>query len=336
MDKVSVSIVTPVYQGASYLPELVSELARVRSEWEASGLPLELAEAIFVDDDSIDASRDVLEQCQREHSWVKVRHLSRNFGQHSATAAGIMETTGDWVATIDEDLQHHPQYLIRLLAEAVAHGYDVVYANPEGSVHGSAFRDLSSRAFKKLLARLSGNPYVEWFSSFRMMRGETARAAASVAMHSTYFDVTLCWFTQRIGRCIVPMEDRRNAAGGVSGYDLRSLLDHARRLLISSEIKVLRLATLVGGATLIVSLLAWVVTFGRKLIFHQSIPVKGWTSLILVTLFFGGVGCLLLGIIAEYLSVLVLRAQGRPAFLSVDRSKDRLLESLGDSRGGAH
>ena len=328
MDKISVSTVTPVYQGADYLPELIKELGRVRDEWQASGHALELSEAIFVDDDSIDESRQILERCRREAPWVKVVHLSRNFGQHPATVAGILETTGDWVATLDEDLQHRPRDLIRLLAEAVAGGHDVVYANPEGRVHQSAFRNLSSKLVKALLRRLSGNPHAERFSSFRLMRGETARAAAQVSTQSTYFDIALCWFTHRVGHCLVPMEDRRAASRGASGYDLAALVDHARRMIISSEIKVLRLATLVGGAALMVSLLAWAITFGRKLIYPESIPVKGWTSLILVILFLGGVGCLLLGIIAEYLSVLVLRAQGRPTFLAVDRERDRLLDSL--------
>src|SRR5262245_52416184 len=171
MDEVYLSTITPVYQGEAFLHDLVRELAAVRTSFEKEGLPVRLIEAIFVDDGSVDDSFAVLTRLQAEYDWVQVIALSRNFGQHPATVAGILHSSGDWVATLDEDLQHHPKYLRQLLVEAIVQRQDVMYATSEGGTHGSYFRDLSSRLCKAAVARLTGNPHVRKFSSFRMMRG---------------------------------------------------------------------------------------------------------------------------------------------------------------------
>jgi glycosyltransferase involved in cell wall biosynthesis len=190
--------VVPVYQGADHLPALLTALEDVRRELDSADSPVRLGEAIFVDDGSADGSDAVLARLTREHPWITVVPLSRNFGQHPATIAGILHCSGDWVATMDEDLQHHPRYLVPLLRQAVRRSSDVVYARPKGRVHKSRLRDLGSSAFKALMSRLTSNPHVRDFNSFRMMRGSIARAAASVCAHDPYFDVAMSWFTDRI------------------------------------------------------------------------------------------------------------------------------------------
>lgn len=334
MEKVYLSTVTPVYKGADYLRELCAELAALKAALADQGQPLELLEAIFVNDAAVDESPEVLAELQAEHPWIKVVHLSRNFGQHPATVAGILHSSGDWVATLDEDLQHHPKHLVPLLVHAVSHHHDVVYANAEGAVHQTFFRNASSRIYKSLVAWLVGSPRVRQFSSFRLVRGSVARAAGSVSTHDTYFDVVLSWFTNRVGALLLPLVDVRSMANGQSGYSFRALLGHARRMLISAEIKPLRFGALTGMAALAVSVIlsAWVLV--TKLVQPEMIMVRGWTSLILAIAFFGGLSVLLVGIALEYLSALLLQAHGKPTFFVIDRSKDKLLASLVAERGG--
>src|SRR5262245_59662814 len=116
---ISVSVVVPVYSGEALLPELVEQLEKVRSGWHDRGAPMELAEVIFVDDAAIDGSADLLDQIAKEHSWITVVHMMRNFGQHAATIAGVLHSSGDWVVTLDEDLQHPPAEIETLLKQAV-------------------------------------------------------------------------------------------------------------------------------------------------------------------------------------------------------------------------
>jgi polyisoprenyl-phosphate glycosyltransferase len=325
LSKVLLSVVTPVYLGAAFLDELVEELFDVRESLRRDEAPVELAEVVFVDDASSDGSAAVLERIAARHDWVRVVTLSRNYGQHPATVAGVLHTSGDWVATLDEDLQHPPRDLLSLLARAVEEGSDVVYAQPEGAVHRGRFRDLSSRAFKRLMSLLAGNPDVRRFNSFRMVRGGIARAAAAVATRETYFDIALCWFTRRIATLALPLRDVRDRTERRSGYNLRALLRHARRLLISSQIRPLRLGALIGLSCLLASLAGGIALVALKLARPDLIEVRGWTSSTLITFFFGGLIALLAGISLEYLSDLHLQALGRPTFFVVDRSQDALL-----------
>jgi glycosyltransferase involved in cell wall biosynthesis len=281
-----------------------------------------LSEAIFVDDDSADGSAEVLRQVSEGRPWVQVFRLSRNFGQHAATAAGIRRSGGHWVATLDEDLQHHPRFLLPLLARAVHAGADVAYAEPVGRVHRTRYRDFTSRLYKSLMSRVAGNPQARSFNSFRMIRGEIARAAAAVMRHETYLDVVLGWFTRRVVVQPFPLRDPRDESGRRSGYGLRSLLSHARRMLVSSQIKPLRLGAAVGLAAVVLSVLGAVAVFVIKFLVPEAVEVSGWTSLILAIFFFGGLTTLLVGVVLEYMTILLLDSQGRPSCFVVDRSSD--------------
>lgn len=318
----AVSVVVPVYSGADYLEDLVAALGRVRDDWATRHPDVQLAEVVLVNDSAIDDSPKVIQRLTADHPWVEAITLSRNFGQHPATICGILHSSGDWVVTMDEDLQHRPEHIEVLLLQAVSEHTDVVYATPEGAVHDSQYRDLSSRLYKRMLSYLARNPAIRSFSSFRLCRGTVARAGASVAGHETYFDVALTWFTDRFTFVLTPMEDQRYQSSGRSGYSLRRLLSHARRLLISSQTRVMRLPAYLGSFAIVVAAF-----FGFRALLGQatgaaSASIRGWPSLFVSILFFGGLTAFLLVIILEYLTNVVLHTQGKPTFFVVDRSDD--------------
>ena len=333
MERVYLSTVTPVYRGERYLRRLVDEIGEVREALDRDRLPVEILEAVFVDDASVDGSAALLAELAAAHPWVKVVSLSRNFGQHPATVAGVLHSSGDWVATLDEDLQHRPRFLVDLLAAAASESHDLVYAEPREAVHGSFFRDATSRLYKAVVSWLAANPRVRRFNSFRMIRGSVARAAAAVSSRSTYFDVALCWFTDRVASLPLPLKELRADERDRSGYSVRALLGHARHMLISSEIKPLRLGAAVGVAALGLSVAGGAATVLVKVFYPEMIEVRGWTSLFLTLTFFGGLLSLLTGIALEYLSDLHLQALGQPAFFVVDRGRDALLRPLWERAG---
>lgn len=333
IDELLLSTVTPVYRGAAYLEELVLQLDLLRNELSKDGGPLRLVEAIFVDDGSTDGSAEMLGQLQERHPWIKQVTLSRNFGQHPATVAGVLHSSGDWVATLDEDGQHPPAQLVSLLVHAAVSHADLVYAEPTSGVHASAIRDATSRIYKHVVSRLAGDFRVRQFNSFRLMRGSVARAAAAVSTHETYFDVALGWFTDRVSSMPMELHDPRPDLRSGSGYGFRALVSHARRLLISSDVKLLRAGASLGLAALAVSLAAAALTLGLWLFQHERFDeVRGWVSLFLAILFFGGLTALLSGIVLEYISTLVRLAQGKPTFFVVDRSRDHLLAAFAARR----
>jgi len=326
MKAITISTVTPVYSGEAYLAELVSLLAEVKQSWEKQDKPFRLLESIFVLDGPIDGSAKVLENLIGQCHWIHVVTLAKNFGQHPATMAGILYSSGDWIATLDEDLQHDPRFLVELLKKAATDHIDVVYAAPINRVHNYGLRDFASRQYKGLMSRVLGNPHIDKFNSFRLIRGVIGRAAASVCSHETYFDMALCWFTTRIGTVALNLRDRRHEEGRKSGYSFRSLVQHARRLVISSHSKMLRIGAWIGGLSMFCSVIAGVGVLILKYVAPEKIGIQGWASLILVVLFFGGLTSMLLSIVLEFLTNMSLHTQGKPTFFVVNRSSDEILK----------
>jgi len=319
---VTISIVTPVYRGRDHLADLVARVDAVRQRLEREAAPYRVLEHVLVDDGSTDGSDEVLAELDQEHPWVTVVSLSRNFGQHPATVAGVLHSGGEWIATLDEDLQHPPEMIDLLLRAAVLARCDLAYGRPAGRAHGGG-RDLSSRLFKRLLVLGSGNHDLGLASSFRIVRGDVARGAAAAADHETYLDVALTWFTDRVTSIDLDLHDERYGEGR-SGYSRRTLLSHARRAIISSQTKITRVAAVIG----LLAVLVAAVLLVRTVLVVQADgarDVPGWPSLFMALLFFGGVLCMLLVVALEYAVSTALHLKGKPTFFPVDRRRDELL-----------
>lgn len=325
MKKIYISTVTPVYSGELYLEELILALSKLKEAWEKRKAPFSLKESIFVIDNAIDDSEKVLHGLAKIYPWMQVIVLSKNYGQHPATIAGLLHSSGDWVVTLDEDLQHRPDDIEELLQKAICKELDIVYAKPKDAVHKSRYRDAGSRIYKFIVSKVTGNINIPIFNSFRLLRGSIGRAAASVCAHETYFDIALCWFTDRIDKVELDLEDKRYITTKKSGYTLMHLIGHARRLFVSSQTKMLRLGALIGIVSMVFSSIYGFTILVRKFLSPETIPVVGWTSLILVVLFFGGLSSLLLGIVIEYIINLHLHAQGKPSFFIVNRESDKTI-----------
>lgn len=267
-----------------------------------------------------------MDRLAADHPWITAPHLSRNFGQHAATVAAILHSFGDWIVTLNEDLQHPPDRIEDLLLQAVRRSDDVVYARPKSkAVHGKAWRDDSSRRFKQIMEWPTGTPALRLVNSFRLMRGSIARATASVCIHNTYFDIALTWFTQSISAIDIEMRDERFAASGKSGYTRKKLIQHAQRMLFSSHLRLLSVALWIGGGLFVFSFLAAIYFFFLRLLLPDCIGVEGWTSIFVVVCASAGVLSIMLGIALQYLSTPVLKAHGRPKFFTIDRSQDSLI-----------
>lgn len=321
----TLSTVTPVYSGGEYLARLVEQIDSVRLNLANENYPIRLQEAIFVVDEAIDDSQAILDALRGQYDWIRVVCLSRNYGQHPATMAGVLHSSADWLVTLDEDLQHPPSAIIGLLAEAVEKKLDVVYAKPASAVHESWLRDLGSRGFKKLMEAVTGNDKITSFNSYRLMRGSIARAAASVCAHDTYFDIALTWFTRRMSAITLEMKDQRVISGEKSGYSFKSLLSHARRMAISSNTKLLRYVGVVGLMMFVVSLVLIVITIASHFLSSNTVFVTGWASLFVTILFFGGLFAVIATVFIEYMMGVILHINGKPTFFTVDRSSDDIL-----------
>jgi glycosyltransferase involved in cell wall biosynthesis len=324
-ERVSISVVVPLYSGADYLTTLIAELDKVRIGWNRTACPIYLAEVILVDDAAVDRSAEIADLISDDNDWVTVIHLARNFGQHPATIAGILHTSGDWVVTLDEDLQHPPSRIGDLLRRAILHKSDIVYANADTHVHQSHLRDIGSRLYKRIVKLVTGNPDIPSFNSFRLIRGSVARAASSTCGHDTYFDLSLSWFTERVEVVRMSLKDERFIRSGKSGYNFLKLASHARKMLMSSGPRVMRTASILGLLVIALSVTGAVLLVLYNLYGEASNVVKGWSSLFIIIVFFGGAIIFFIGLILEYLALLVMNAHGKPIFFTIDRRSDALL-----------
>ena len=306
-----VSLVIPVYRGEDTLPTLIGEIAPLTCEQTTpNGNRFVICEVLLVHDCGPDRSDETIECLSVDHAFVRPVWLSRNYGQHAATMAGMASATGDWVATIDEDGQQDPVDIGRMLDMALAESLQLVYARPTNPPPHGWLRNFLSRTAKAITAKVLGDSRFGRFNSFRLVDGEIARTLAAYCGNGVYLDVGLFWITARIGH--VPVKLRKEM-GRLSGYSYIRLLGHFWHLILTTGTRPLRLITLLGFASVVVS----IGIFGYALYgkYYDQTPVQGWASLLIVVSFFSGCILTALGVIAEYMAVTMTIAMGKPLYV---------------------
>jgi undecaprenyl-phosphate 4-deoxy-4-formamido-L-arabinose transferase len=295
------SVVVPVYRSARILPGLVARLEPVLRECAPA------FELVLVDDSSPDESWRVIEELARGRAWVRGLCMMRNYGQHGALLCGIRAARYDVLVTIDDDLQHPPEEIPRLLAE-LARGHDVVYGSPRSEPHG-LLRALASRMTKMALSQAMGAETARRASAFRAFRTQVREAFANYGSGFVSIDVLLTWGTTRFASVEVRHDPR---AGGVSGYSVAKLLTHALNMLTGYSAKPLQIASLTGFAFTLFGLFVLGYVLVRYVLEGGSVP--GFPFLASVIAIFSGAQLFALGIMGEYLARIHFRTMSRPAY----------------------
>ena len=310
-----ISVVIPVYQGEQSLPTLLEELKPLATETVSrAGNRFLVTEVVLVHDCGPDDSGKTIQALADAHPFVRPVWLSKNFGQHPATLAGMASSTGDWVVTMDEDGQQNPADVGPLLDTAIEEGAQLVYAQPADPPPHGVFRNALSRGAKKAATFLLDNNEIGHFNSFRLLRGDIARSLAAYCGNGVYLDVALFWMTARVSRCKVGL---RRGLERPSGYSLRKLFRHFWTLLLTSGTRPLRLITVMGFSSLILAVL--IAAYAVWVKFYRGTPVEGWASIVIVVAFFSGCILMSLGVIAEYMVVTMSIVMGKPLYVVASR-----------------
>jgi hypothetical protein len=308
----TIAVVVPVYRGEGTLPELLEELqAHVAGGSTPGGVPYRVTEVVLVHDAGPDRSDLTIRALAERFPHVRPVWLARNFGQHAATLAGMSSTSAEWIVTMDEDGQHDPAAIARMLDTALANRAPLVYAAPTNPPPHSAFRNATSRLAHGV-ASVMGAGGLRDFHSFRLVEGEVGRGLAAYCGESVFLDVALTWVVNRTATCPVEMREER---GRPSGYSTRRLASHFWRLVLTSGTRPLRLVAFFGAflGLVAVVLLAWVV-WARL---TEQVAVQGWASTTVILLVTSGGILFSLGIMAEYLGIAAKSAMGKPLYLVV-------------------
>jgi glycosyltransferase involved in cell wall biosynthesis len=297
-----ISVVIPVYRSDDCLHELYCRLkASVETVTEDF-------EVIMVEDCGGDRSWDVISELSRIDQRVKGIQLSRNYGQHNALLCGIRAAQSEIIVTMDDDLQHPPEEVPKLL-DKLAEGYDIVYGTPQNEQHG-LWRDLASRVTKMALQSTMGAETARNASAFRAFRTQLRDAFANYQSPFVSIDVLLTWGTTRFGAITVRHDPRRLS---ISHYTFRKLIAHALNMMTGFSTLPLQLASLIGFVFTLFGLGILVYVLGCLLIRGTSVP--GFPFLASIIAIFSGAQLLALGIIGEYLARMHFRTMERPTYV---------------------
>ena len=297
------SIIIPVYNSENILKELVNQISNeIKKINKVSD-----DEIILVNDKSNDSSWQIIEKICHENKYVAGIDLMKNVGQHNALIAGIKSSNFDYVITMDDDLQHSPKFIEKIILK-LNEGYDVCYTKYVNNKY-SFFKKLGSIANDKIANIVLQKPKNIYLSSFKGINKNVANEIKKFSGPYVYLDGIILDITRNIGTVDIDHEDRLD---GKSNYNLNKLFSLWIKVFTNSSIYPLRIASMSGFIiTLIATILALLIITNKLL--NPEIQ-QGWTSIVVIILFFSGVQLLALGIIGEYLGRIFLNLNQKAQF----------------------
>ena len=300
------SVVVPVYNSEAIVGETVD---RIVAEFQGQGLSYEL---ILVNDGSHDRSWEIIAAKAREHPHVIALNLLRNYGQHNANLAGLRESTGDYVITMDDDLQNPPDQ-IRLLIDEAMKGRDVVFGKFEVK-RAPGYRQLGSEVIAMINRRVFGQPADLAVTNFRILRRDVVdRICASRSAYPYITGQSLLYSSNR-SNVSVRHEPRKV---GKSQYNLVKIVRLVLTILFSYSLFPLRLAAIIGFMISLVSFALGGVYLVHGLIFGSR--TQGFTTLVVLLSAFSGVTIALLAMLGEYVVRTLNTVSAQETFHVVER-----------------
>ena len=305
--KPSISLVIPVYNSEASLRELSQ---RIKTQLDHIS---EAVEILLIDDASSDRSWEIIQQLSNELASVRGIRLFRNSGQHNALLCGIREARYDIVVTMDDDLQHPPEEINKLILR-LHEGYDVVYGTPRSTRH-RLWRNVSSWATKLFLRRIMDVREAESISAFRAFRTDLRLAFENYASPWTSIDVLLSWGTDRFSSVKVDHKSRQKQR---SQYTLKTLIRHAMNMITGFSTAPLRIVSIFGFIATFFGLIVFCFVLVRYLI--QGGVVPGFSFLASIIAIFSGMQLFALGMISEYIARIHSRAMDRQPYVIASRT----------------
>ncbi len=296
--------VVPIYNEENILSELDARLRSVLSSLEFDW------RIIYVDDGSVDGSGPRLAALAREHPQVSVVHLSRNFGQQLAIAAGLAMADADAVVLLDGDLQDPPE-VIPSLVEKWEEGNDVVYAIKRKRKESWLKRKMFS-LFYVILRRMSSLDIPANAGNFSLMDRSVVELINSMPERSRYVSGLRAYVG---GRQVGVEFERAERFAGEPRQSPRRLVRMALDAFFAFSDLPLKLATMLGFVVSGIAFLVLLTVLYKKLILGGDQAIAGWASTMTSILFLGGIQLMSVGIIGEYIGRIYNETKARPAWV---------------------
>ena len=296
------SVVIPVYNSEASLEELCNRINKVFATLNQTH------EIILVDDSSVDNSWQVMESLRKKNKNIKIIQLMRNFGQQNALMCGFHHVSGKYVITMDDDLQHPPEELPKLIDE-IKKGYDVVIGALDAK-QDTLFKKAGSFLIRYLNTKIFNKPKHIKLSSFRIMTITLIDEIKILKTPYPFISAMFLSLTRNIGNVTVRHEKRKY---GRSTYSFNKLIKVAFNLIINYTSLPLRLLTLFGIIISLFSFCMGLYFILEKLLIKAIIP--GWTSVVVLLSFFSGILLAILSIMGEYLARIINEVSNRQQYV---------------------
>lgn len=300
-----VSFVIPCYRSAEMLPGVVREIQEAMESLKAYEY-----EVVLVNDCSPDDTFGVIRRLCRENARITGINLAKNFGQHSALMAGFHHVKGEIVVCLDDDGQTPAQEVGKLLA-GIDQGADVVYAK-YSQKHHSGFRNWGSSVNERMTRVMLGKPRDLYLSSYFAARRFVIEEVKRYENAYPYVIGLVLRTTKNIINVEVTHRDRQ---AGESGYTLGKLLALWFNGFTAFSVKPLRVATISGICFAALGFLYGIYTIIKKIFINPPGLVTGFSALMAMLVFMGGMLMLMLGLVGEYMGRMYISMNNSPQFV---------------------
>ena len=303
--KTKVSFVIPCYRSAQTLPGVVEELQTAMEAMQEYDY-----EVILVNDCSPDDTFEVIRRLSGENRRIRGINLARNFGQHSALMAGFRYGEGDIVVCLDDDGQTPAREVGKLLA-GIRQGADVVYAK-YNQKHHSGFRNWGSRINERMTRVMLGKPKDLYLSSYFAAKRFVIE---EVKRYENAYPYVIGLVLRTTGNIVNVEVTHRERAAGESGYTLGKLLALWFNGFTAFSVKPLRIATISGALCAMAGFLYGIYTIVKKIFINPPGLVTGFSALMSVLVFMGGMLMLMLGLVGEYMGRMYISMNNSPQYV---------------------
>ena len=272
---------------------------------------------IFTNDGSSDRTLDVLRALAKQDKRVHYLSMSRNFGKEASIWAGLEYATGNFVATMDVDLQDPPQLLIEMY-EAIKEGtYDCIATRSVSRNGYSFFRKLFTKWYYKIINKISKTKIVDGARDFRLMTRQMVNAILNIKEYNRYSKGIFSWVG--FDTKWITFENTERVAG-TTKWNFWKLFSYSIESIVGFSTVPLTIAALVGVLFCLIAFIFIIVIIVKTLIFGD--PVSGWPSLVCIIFMVSGVQLFCLGIMGEYLAKMYLEVKNRPIYIVKETEKD--------------
>ncbi len=309
-----ISIVVPCYNEEEAIPLFYEEINKTSKEIKDYDF-----EFIFVNDGSKDNSASIMKELAKKDKRVKFIDFSRNFGKEAAMYAGLELSSGDFITTMDVDLQDPPSLLPEMIKGITEEGYDCV-ATKSTSRNGYSFlRKIFTRWFYRIIAKISKTEMVAGARDYRLMTRQMVNAIINMKEYNRYSKGLFSFVGFKTKW--IEFENQERIAG-TTKWSFWKLFSYAIDGIVGFSTAPLIVSSIIGVLFCLISFIIILFIIIRTLIFGD--PTSGWPSLACIIFFVSGVQLFCIGIIGQYLSKVYLEVKNRPIYIIKDTNiKDK-------------